>query len=135
MKDRVFFDTNILIYLYSEDELVKRNVILKLIPEYQIIISTQVINELSHVFNRKFNISWAEIKKIKEEVISLFNLKIIDINTINEAYKIAEVYGYSYFDSLMLSSAIENDCKIIYSEDLHHSQMIENCLYIKNPFK
>lgn len=135
MKDKVFFDTNIVIYLYSEDETDKRNIILDLIPAYDVIISTQVINEMSCVFNRKMNIDWASIEKVKGELSLLFDIKIIDLATITMAYKIADIYGYNYFDSLMLSSVLENKCKIIYSEDLHHNQLIENKLYIKNPFK
>jgi len=43
-------------------------------------------------------------------------------------------YFYSYFDSLMLSSALKSSCDIIYSEDMQHGQVIEKSLKIINPF-
>ena len=43
-------------------------------------------------------------------------------------------YKYSYYDSLIIASALENDCAILYTEDLHHSQVIDEKLAIINPF-
>ncbi len=34
----------------------------------------------------------------------------------------------------MISSALEHECSILYTEDLHNKQIIENKLLIKNPF-
>jgi len=45
-----------------------------------------------------------------------------------------EKYGYSWWDSLVLSAALGNGCSILYSEDLQHKQIIENSLEIVNPF-
>ena len=39
-----------------------------------------------------------------------------------------------FVDSLMISSALLNNCNILYSEDLQHNQLIENQLQIINPF-
>jgi predicted nucleic acid-binding protein len=47
---------------------------------------------------------------------------------------LAERYQYSYFDSLILASALEAGCQILYSEDLQDGQRIENQLMIVNPF-
>ncbi|MBC8485458.1 MAG: hypothetical protein H8D45_05400 [Bacteroidetes bacterium] len=50
-------------------------------------------------------------------------------------WKLKEKYHYSVYDSLILASAIEADCTILFSEDLHHNQLIENKLRIINPFR
>jgi predicted nucleic acid-binding protein len=50
------------------------------------------------------------------------------------ALNLAERYQYSYFDSLILASALEAGCQILYSEDLQDGQRIENQLMIINPF-
>jgi predicted nucleic acid-binding protein len=50
------------------------------------------------------------------------------------ALNLAERYQYSYFDSLILASALEAGCQILYSEDLQDGQRIENQLTIVNPF-
>ncbi|HPZ09955.1 MAG TPA: PIN domain-containing protein [Candidatus Eremiobacteraeota bacterium] len=134
MKDRVFLDTNLIFYLYSEDEHDKQSIILDLLPKYLNIISTQVINELSNILFKKMKFTWADIEDVTEELIQNFEVRIIDINIIKTAYFLAGKYNYNYFDSLMLASALENNCKVIYSEDMHHRQIIEEKLQILNPF-
>jgi predicted nucleic acid-binding protein len=47
---------------------------------------------------------------------------------------IAEKYRYSFYDSLIISAALSSGCKILFSEDLHHGQLIEGKLKIVNPF-
>ena len=44
-------------------------------------------------------------------------------------------YQYSYYDSLIIATALESKCNILYSEDMHHGQIIENSLKIINPFE
>ncbi|MEI6154767.1 MAG: DNA-binding protein, partial [Deltaproteobacteria bacterium] len=44
-------------------------------------------------------------------------------------------YQYSYYDSLIISSALEKKCQILYSEDMQDGQTIEKTLKIVNPFK
>ena len=75
--------------------------------------------------------------RIKECITDLSiyaNIKSISFDTVKSAFYIKERYNYSWWDSLVLASALENDCKIIYSEDMRHGQVIENTLEILNPF-
>ena len=69
MSGRVFFDTNVLVYAYSSDDLVKRQAALALgsIPDRW--LSTQVLIELVNVFSRKLKISWPDVQIALIEVI------------------------------------------------------------------
>lgn len=136
MLDKVFIDTNILIYGYSSDNLEKSKrieEIRKSIPK--IIISTQVINEFVNVLYRKRKVSYLKIHSTLKKLYKHVEIVEIDLNTIHKAIKLAYRYRYSYFDSLMIASALENECPILYSEDMHNSHKIENKLTIVNPFK
>jgi len=42
--------------------------------------------------------------------------------------------GLTIYDSLIIASALEADCKILYTEDLQHNHLVENKLRIVNPF-
>jgi predicted nucleic acid-binding protein len=53
---------------------------------------------------------------------------------IKNACKITDKYGFTYFDSLIVSCALELNCSILHSEDLQHNQIIEGKLKIVNPF-
>jgi len=47
---------------------------------------------------------------------------------------IKDKYKYSYYDCLIISTALLNNCDTLYSEDMQHGQLIENKLEIINPF-
>jgi len=42
--------------------------------------------------------------------------------------------GLTIYDSLIIASATEADCEILYAEDLQHNHLVENKLRIVNPF-
>ena len=43
-------------------------------------------------------------------------------------------YNFYYWDSLIVASALENNCSILYTEDMQDGQVIEESLKIVNPF-
>jgi len=134
MKGKAFIDTNIFIYLYSEDEPNKKASCIEHLDSYACITSTQAINELSNVFTKKWKFSAAEIGSVISEIQQSYEIKLIDVDVITRALKIHEVYGYAYYDCLMLSSAILNNCAYIFSEDMQDGQNIDG-LEIVNIFK
>jgi predicted nucleic acid-binding protein len=134
MPDKVFIDTNVLIYGYSEDEPDKRQRAIDCVRSGEAWISTQVLNETINVLKRKFSLSYSQIRDAVQELSEGFPIVLVSVNTIEMALNLAERYQYSYFDSLILASALEARCQILYSEDLHDGQRIENQLTIINPF-
>ena len=134
MPDKVFIDTNVLIYGYSEDEPDKRQQAIDCVRSGEAWISTQVLNETINVLKRKFSLSYSQIREAVQELSEGFPIVLVSVNTIEMALNLAERYQYSYFDSLILASALEARCQILYSEDLHDGQRIENQLTIINPF-
>ena len=134
MPDKVFIDTNVLIYGYSEDEPNKRQQAIDCVLSAEAWISTQVLNETINVLKRKFSLSYSQIREAVQEISKGFPIVLVSVNTIEMALNLAERYQYSYFDSLILASALEAGCQILYSEDLQDGQRIENQLTIVNPF-
>ncbi|GCL54069.1 hypothetical protein NIES3806_14060 [Microcystis aeruginosa NIES-3806] len=134
MPDKVFIDTNVLIYGYSEDEPDKRQRAIDCVRSGEAWISTQVLNETINVLKRKFSLSYSQIRDAVQELSEGFPIVLVSVNTIEMALNLAERYQYSYFDSLILASALEAGCQILYSEDLQDGQRIENQLMIVNPF-
>jgi len=132
MNDKAFIDTNIFIYLYSEDEIQKRNISQKAVDKYDCIISTQVLNEFSNVCIGKLNKSTEEVKLAVNEIAEQCTVSLIEKLNIEQALEIHERYGYRYFDCLMLVSALNFDCKYIITEDMSDGQIIDNRLTIVN---
>lgn len=135
MKDKVFLDSNIIIYAYSKTEFEKSKITNDLINSEDIIlISTQVINEVTNILYKKFNIDSVKITKVLEELDSNFKIVNFSFSTQTKAIILKERYNLQYYDSLILATALENSCTLLYSEDMQHDQTIENQLKIINPF-
>ena len=134
MPDSIFLDTNILIYLYSEDELDKREAAMACANLSNIWISTQVLSEMINVLRRKFAVSHDTLLELISELESRFSITTVTTSTVRQALLINQRYGYAWFDSLILTSALELGCSALYSEDLHHGQTIGDHLTIVNPF-
>ena len=134
MKDRVFIDSNILIYSYSRTEPEKQMIAVNIISENNSVISTQVLNELVNIVTRKFNFSYSQAKEAVIECCQNNHLHVNAQYTIMQACEIATKYKFSFFDSVIISAALEADCTILYSEDMHQISNIEKKLSIVNPF-
>ena len=98
-------------------------------------MSVQVFNEFVNVARRKLNRSWEEIRRALG-IIRVFcpDPAPVTIETHDRAVQIAERYGYSIFDALIVAAALEGECDTLYSEDLQAGQIIEGRLTIENPF-
>ena len=137
MRDKIFLDTNVVIYFYSEDEPQKQKIANETLEQYsdQIIISNQVINELSNTLFRKFKLGADEVKETVLELNDYFSIVNFDLQTQLRGIEIKEKYKLQFYDSMILATALENGCNILFSEDMQHNQVIEDRLTIVNPFR
>ena len=135
MTDKVFFDTNVLVYAYSNTEPDKQAIARKLIAESVSYVSTQVLKELTNTLTKKFRNSWQEAKNAVLESSKNNLLYTNEIQTILNACDIADKYKLSFYDSLIIAAALECECSILYSEDMQDKQIIDGRLKIVNPFK
>ena len=129
---RAFLDTNIFVYLYSGTEPDKCVRISSTINAYHRMVSTQVSNEFCNVCIRKMKLPVSFIKNAVEEICITCELLDVDYSTIAKALSIHEKYGYTYYDSLIITSALDGQCQYLFSEDMADGQLIEEQLIIKN---
>ncbi|HFS67516.1 MAG TPA: PIN domain-containing protein [Flavobacteriia bacterium] len=137
MSDKIFLDTNIIIYAYSEDEPIKQEIANSILEKYseQTIISNQVINELSNTLFRKFKLEANEVQQVVLELDDNFRIVNFNLQTQLRGIEIKGKYKLQFYDAMIIATALENNCTILYSEDMQHGQIIENVLTIINPFK
>ena len=135
MHDRVFIDTNIIIYAYSDTEPEKKEITLTILEDHNVIISIQVINECIWTMNRKYGVDLGQIQALLDRFWKKFEVVLLDKPDIEKALNIAMQYKFSYWDSLIIASALKNNCGILYTEDMQDGQVIEEGLTIKNPFR
>jgi predicted nucleic acid-binding protein len=130
-----FLDTNILVYAYSEDDLEKREVARNLMSSGEVVISTQVLQEFANISHRKLKVNWEEIQATIEELSCKIPVWINSEETVKKPCQIAFNYSYSFYDSLIIVAALESQSVVLFSEDMHGGQKVENQLEIVNPFK
>ena len=136
MKDKVFLDSNVILYSYSKTELDKNQIANDLIFSLnEILISTQVINEVTNILYKKFKLDSISIEDAILEIYNNLNIVNFSFTTQIKALKIKKRYKLQYYDCLLIATALENTCTILYSEDMQHGQIIENQIKIINPFQ
>ena len=133
--NKAFLDTNLFVYLYSDTDISKKKQIIQAINQYERFVSTQVLNEFCNVCIRKLKLPIVSVREAIAEIQNTCNMIIVDDATVITALGYHEKYGYSYFDCLMLASAIESGCSYLLSEDMADGQKIESKLTIINIFK
>jgi predicted nucleic acid-binding protein len=137
MNDKIFLDTNILVYAYNSDDPTKQKITVKLLrenfAEKEIYISVQVLNEFYAVLS-KHKIEHSEIEQYINEITNSVQILPINVLISKKALDIRRTYRYSWWDSLVLASALKSNSSILYSEDMQHGQIIESSLKIINPF-
>jgi predicted nucleic acid-binding protein len=78
--------------------------------------------------------TYAEIRDALLIVKAVCQAQPLTINTHELGLDIAEQFGFSLYDSMIVSAALQSGCTILYSEDMQHGQIINSQLVITNPF-
>jgi predicted nucleic acid-binding protein len=128
----IFLDSNVVLYAMGDDDAKRARGRAFLATEPT--ISTQVINECSHVLRRKAGWSPAQVAVELSAILDLTRLVDVRLEQIRSAWRLAERYGFGHYDSVILASALAAGCTTLYTEDLQHGQVIEGRLTLLNPF-
>ncbi|NJO62159.1 MAG: PIN domain-containing protein [Richelia sp. RM2_1_2] len=137
-----FIDSNIWLYylmldptVSSELETRKRTLAISLINDVNGVISTQVINEVCSVLKRKASFTELQIKQVIESFYSRVAVVELDSQILIHATELRTRYSFSFWDGLIVASALSVNTDIIYSEDMQDSLLIEGKITIINPLK
>ena len=134
MKDKIFIDTNILLYAYSTEKN-KQELAQNIInTNNNIYISKQVINETINILIKKFKLNIKDIINVVKELEKEFIILDFDIQIQLNALKLKQNYNLQFYDALIVLTALKNSCTILYSEDMQDKLVIEKKLKIINPF-
>ena len=127
-----FFDTSVLLYLLSTDDAKADRVEALLVQRGT--ISVQVLNEFAVVAIRKLKMPLPEVREVLDTIRAVCEVKPVTIETHDCALDVAERYGYSLYDSMLIAAALIAGSKRMYCEDLPHGQLVNRQLRIVNPF-
>ena len=139
MNVKYFLDTNIIVYSFSKKDTSKRKKAISLIDNALKknvgCISFQVIQEFINAALRKFTVplTYKDCQEFLHNALEPICEVYSSIQLYNQALDITDRWRFSFYDSLIISAALQAGCEILYSQDLQHGQYIQN-LKIVNPF-
>jgi predicted nucleic acid-binding protein len=131
-----FVDTNIFIYAHDSSAGQKRDkaraLIARLFEDGDGAISTQVLSEFYSIATKKLSMN----SQVAEAIVS--DLRVWTLHRATHADIIAAIqlqrrYAISWWDALIVNSAIELGCRVLWSEDLSHGQQY-GPITLRNPF-
>jgi predicted nucleic acid-binding protein len=127
-----FLDSNILVYLASCDAgKAKRS---EELLHSGGTISIQVLNEIAHVGRRKMKLNWAELALFLTSIRSLTSVVPLTAETHETGLALAERYGFSVYDGMIIAAALLAGCTRLWSEDMQDGLIVDGVLTIANPY-
>jgi predicted nucleic acid-binding protein len=140
MSDKVFIDTNILLYAYDRDAGAKHEVARELVrrcwEDASGVVSIQVLSEFFVRATRAGGsfVSLEEAESIVQNLSHTWPILIPDVPVVLDAIRGRKAHNLSYWDALIWSTAKQAKIATIYTEDFQHGQIVEGVSFA-NPFK
>jgi len=139
MSDRFFLDTNIFVYSFDRSAPQKakkaEQLIGKALTTRKGVVSYQVVQEFFNVAFRRFSLPMQAAEA--EQFLSTVFRPLLSIQSTaglySEALRVYANKGLSWYDSLIVSAAMQANCDLLLSEDLQHGRKFGN-LQVLNPF-
>lgn len=125
---KVFFDSNILIHMFSQDEFKAETA--ESLATNGGFISVQILNEVTQVLRKKLKLSWPEIDEIIAVFCQLFKVEVLTLDCHQLGRKLAQRYQLQFYDAVALATALEADCDLFMSEDMNHGLLVDGRLCI-----
>ena len=126
-----FIDSNIWLYRLiinsrDPDAIPKQQIATTITNSQNSLISTQVVNEVCSNLIRKAGFNNAQIQILLEELAQGCEILPVSLETLQSAVKLRDRYLLSFWDSLIVASAVLGGASILYSEDMQDGLMLEN---------
>lgn len=128
-----FFDTNVLVYLASDDTAKADRAEAVLAAGGA--ISVQVLNELTTIARRRMRMGWTEIHAWLALLRGVLTVHPLTLQTHDTGMALAERYGLSTYDAMIAAAALGAGCDTLWSEDLQDGMVLEGGLRVVNPFR
>jgi predicted nucleic acid-binding protein len=127
-----FFDSNVLLYSATEDELKAARA--EALMELGGVISVQVLNEIANVLRRK-QTGWMEMVDYLGRLRIALDVKAFTLREHVTGLAVMERYKLATYDAMLVASALLAGCDVFWSEDMHDGLVVEGALTIRNPFR
>jgi len=130
-----FIDTNIWLYAFIQGQDAEKNRVARsVIKACEIVISTQIINEMCVNLIKKMSFSEIEIQNLIASLHRKYNVFELSQDILLKTSQIRDIHSFSFWDSIVAASALDCDANYLISEDMQNGFLLEERLKIVNPF-
>lgn len=137
MSARSFLDTNILIYAEARDERAKQKRALALLKTHFTagtgVVSTQVLQEYCNAALKKLKLPASHVRT-QLGIYQQFEVMHVTPTIINAGLDLHQTRALSFYDAIIVASAVAAGCGTLYTEDMNDAENIAG-LTLVNPFK
>ncbi len=135
MSDLCMIDSNIWLYAFVEHgEPQKQAVARQLLAQPEVVVSTQIVNEVCLNLLKKADFTEEQIRRLIRSFYQRYSVTVIDQTTMLAAVELRGRYSFSFWDSLVVAAALQTGCGLLYTEDMQHGLLVDDRLKVVNPF-
>ena len=127
-----FFDTNILLYLLSDDG-AKADIAEGLLRDGGT-VSVQVLNEIANVTQRKFRMSWSQTDEFLLMIREFVTVEPLTYEIHDLGIALAQKHALSVYDAMIVAAGLLAGCDTVLSEDMQDGFRLSDRITISNPF-
>lgn len=126
--DTCFIDTNVWLYAFIESQDQDKSISAKAVIQgnYKIVVSSQIINEVSVNLIKKAKFEEASIQQLIESFYTKYQVVEVGRTELLKASELRSRHQFSYWDSLIVSCALLAGASVLFSEDMNTSLMVES---------
>lgn len=134
-----FLDTNILVYAHDgaepEKRAVARALVSKALETNNAVISYQVVQEFLNVARKRFQSAHThyDLEVFLDKVLMPLCAVMPSAALYHSALSVSQETGFGFYDSLVVASALQANCSVLWTEDLQHGRTVRG-MEIRNPF-
>lgn len=133
MTDRIFLDSNIWVYFFTKNDLIKRMTVSEYIGKgmenSRFVLSYQVVNEVCCTLKKK-KYSESVLRRVADDMMAMCEVCNYSDEIIFLASELRERFLFSYWDSQIVASALISNCNILASEDMQDGLKIDNMIIL-----
>ena len=137
MSARSFVDTNVLVYADDRAAPAKQRRAVELVAEHRRagtgVVSLQVLQEYFVTVTRKLGVD-PQVARRKIELLAEFDVAAPGVPDVLAAVDLHRLHGFSFWDALILRTAHQAGCKVLFSEDMQEEREVDG-VRVVNPFR
>ncbi len=132
MAASTFLDTNVLLYLLSDDA--RKADRAEALLAARAIVSVQVLSEFASVAYRKLHLPWPNVIEALDDIRRFCEVRPLTAATHDLGLALAQRYQLGLYEAMIAAAALEAECTTLASEDFLAGQRIDGRLTVRNPF-